>query len=160
MKTKISYERMFEFVAISQQWLVKDQDNADTKLGYALNKMMSRLKKSQKRYHARVDEIQIDTCVVSDGEAMNDQGKRTPKGCILKDANGQFEYTKEGALERNRKIQELFESQFEVEAYFATELPDKLTYAEREAFDGLVMVNTPECEEPLTEKTAEQPSVS
>jgi hypothetical protein len=132
MKTTTTNEAMMDFIAVAQQWMVKDESHAETKLGWAIQRMLLRLKKAQQRIEDRIAEIQIDNCVTDE------------KGIIVKDSRNQFEYTKEGAILRNKQLRELYEREIEVEPYIATELPMKddkinLTIAEQEYFNGFVM---------------------
>ncbi len=158
---KKTYEEIFDFIEISQQWLMKDKadpkepdygPNAETKLGYAVQKMLSRFKKTHKRYQARVEETQIDNC-------MTDE-----KGRILKDERGSLEFTKEGILKRNAEIQALGEQEIEFEPHIACELPKKenseidLSFAELEAFEGFVLNSVERSEEPQREAAAAQAS--
>lgn len=132
MKTTTTNEAMMDFIAVAQQWMVKNESHAETKLGWAIQRMLLRLKKDQQRIEDRIAEIQIDNCATDD------------KGLIIKDARGQFEFTKEGAIQRNKQLRALYEKQIEIEPYIATELPMKdnkinLTIAEQEYFNGFVM---------------------
>ncbi len=127
MKTKTTFERLFEFARAADGWLARDKANERTKLGYAISRMTARVKKAQERYLAAVEDINIDACATDD------------KGIILRDSRGDFTYTRDGLKQRNKLRQELYESEIEVEPYFATQLPDDLTEAEREAFEGFVV---------------------
>lgn len=151
-KIKITYERLFEFVAVAHQWLAKNEPEAKEpadavyKLGYAILRTLKQCKKPQQKYLARRDEIQIDCCAV-------DENKR-----ILKDARGNFEFTQAGLKDRNLQWQKLDEVEIEIEHYFAAEIPDNLTFAEREAFDGIVLTDKHDGEGPQAEE-AQQTAV-
>lgn len=146
MKNKTTHERMFDFIAVAQMWLAKDKGHIDTKLGYAIQRTFDRLKKPQQKFQSRRDEIHIDTCLTDE------------KGRILRTDRGEFEYTKEGLKERNLKVQSLFEAEIEVEPYYAREIPDGLTFAEKEAFNGFVLLGNPESEQ-VNETEIQQTSV-
>jgi hypothetical protein len=128
---KRSYEDLNRFVFAAQRWLEKDKANEFTKLAYAIAKVTARCQKHLQRYQAKVQDFRIDVCLTSDKEGE--------KGKILKDAQGDLEFTPAKLKECNRKQQELFESEVEIEPHFATEVPKNLTEIEREVFEGLVI---------------------
>ncbi len=129
MKIKTTYEKLFGYAVVASAYLAEKESRKDTKLGYAIiTRMDPRVSSAQKRYQLASEEISIDHCATDE------------KGIVLKDGNGNFEFTKEGLKERNKKRQELFESvEIEVEVYIATQVPDDLTPAEYDALEGFVL---------------------
>jgi len=127
MKTKTTFENVLTFALTAQVWLAQNKDNENTKLGYAISRMNARIQKAQQRYNNQREDIQIDCCQTDE------------KGIILKDEQGQYKFTKPELKRRNKEWQDLFEKEIEIEPYFATALPDDLTYVEREAFAGFVI---------------------
>lgn len=155
MTTKTTHERLFDFIAVAQVWIMKDPDNMDNKLGHAIQRTCDRLKKPQQKYHDRREEITIDHCLTDE------------KGRILRSGNDRegwnYEFDKQGLKERNAKLRELMVAEFEFEAYICKDLPMKdgkinLTFAEQQAFDGFVM-HAREYAEPIDDATTEQQPV-
>jgi hypothetical protein len=124
---KTTHEDLIAFSQAAQAWLDKDKANANTKLGYAIAKLHTRMKKILDRYNNAREDIQIDTCSPDE------------KGIILRDERGNYRYTKEGMKERNKQLQALYETPCEIEPYIATALPDDLTEIERDQFAGFVI---------------------
>lgn len=120
-----SYQECFEFFNVASQWLAKNPE--DSKMKYALTKMNRKIGKINEKYKDKVEEINIECCAVDD------------KGIILRGDNNSYQYNKEGLLERNKKVNELFRSEVEVEPYFATEPATNLTETEKEVFTGFVI---------------------
>jgi len=132
MKIKITYERLFgEFEPAAMVWLASG-DNAKTKLGYAINKLRPRIKKERERYANKLEDVNIDECSVDEKQNIirNDEGPPDDQGYV---------FTKEGKKKRNKRRTELWESETEIEAYFATSVPEDLSAADREAFMGIVI---------------------
>lgn len=127
MKTKTTYENLFNFAFAAQSWLAGGKDRDKTKLGYAITRMMPRVQKLQGKYNNGVEDINIDCCATDD------------KGIILRDEGGNYKFTKDGLKERNKRRESLFESEIEIEPYFATDVPADLTDLEREAFYGFII---------------------
>lgn len=134
MTVKTTYEKIVGFSMMARIWFAKDKSNENTKLGYALTKMDARLQKIQQKYNNRRVDIQIDNCATDE------------KGLILKDERGEYRFDKAGLKKCNEELQTLFESEVEIEPYFATQVPDSLTEAEREAFTGFVLEKTQSAE--------------
>ncbi len=129
MKIKVTWERLFEFVEISGLWLAKDPKNADTKLGYALQqRMQPRVKKAGTKYNSLREDIAIEYAVTDD------------KKHILKDERGSYIDTVESAKAKKARWEKLYEEgTYEIEPYFATEIPEGLTDIEIEAMTGFVI---------------------
>jgi hypothetical protein len=127
VRLKTTYEQLFIFARAAQAWLAKDKANENTKLGYAIHKMLTRSEQFQGRYNNAVSDLQADNCATGD------------KGVILRDARGNMEFTPEGIKKLTQQRQALYESEIEVEVYFATQVPEDLTDIERDDFAGFVL---------------------
>jgi hypothetical protein len=127
MKLKTTYEQLFIFARAAQAWLAKDKANPATKMGYAIHKMITRTEQHQNRYNNAVADLQADNCATDD------------KGVMLRDARGGLEYTKDGFKKLTKQRQALYETDIEVEVYYATLIPTDLTDVERDEFAGFVL---------------------
>lgn len=125
--TKTTYEAIYVFLLVSQVWLAAKEENAKSKLGYALQKVRLRAEKLWNQYQAKVEDLNIDHCVVDD------------KGVILKDEKGEYKFTKEGMKARNQARQKLYESEVEIDPHFVTAKLPELSTSEQLAFIGFVM---------------------
>lgn len=120
-----SYQDCFEFLNVAGQWLSKHEE--ESKFKYALAKVSRKLNKSREKYQESIEEINIEHCATD------------KDGVILRDTNGQYKYTKDELIKRNRKMNELFHSEVEVEPHIASEIPEGLTDLEKEVFEGFVL---------------------
>jgi len=129
MKITVTWERLFDFMEIAGAWLAKDKANENTKLGYAIQqRMQPRLKKAVNKYNSRRQDIAIEYAVTDD------------KKHILKDERGEYIDTVESATAKKARWEKLYEEgTYEIEPYFATELPEDLTDIEVEALTGFVI---------------------
>lgn len=127
MSSKTTYERLINYNAHSRVWLNEDKGNAKTKLGYAISRLSPRIEKLLQRYQNESEDINIDHCATDD------------KGYILRDERGDYRFTRDELKKRNHARQKLFESEVEIEPYFATEVPDDLPAAFHEICLGLII---------------------
>lgn len=129
---KTNWQRIVRFSRAAQTYLAENENNKNTKLGYALKRVTSQLEKIQTDYLQRRDDISIDHAAV-DGD-----------GVLLIEADGRFRFTRESLKERNKQWRELDEADiFEIEPHFTTseswaDVPH-ITEDMREAFSGLVI---------------------
>lgn len=135
-KVKTTYEKAHQFLMAAQMWLSKDKSRANTKFGWALQRVLPRVQKVLGQYNDRLEELRIDLCSADDA------------GNVLKDAHKELVFTKENLKKFNAERQKLYESfEVEIEAYHATKLPP-LTLSEHMAFEGFVIAEGQEPEEP------------
>jgi hypothetical protein len=124
---KTSWPKIVAFSRGAQAYLAQDEANKNTKLGYAIKRVISQLEKIQTDYMQHRDDASID-CAATD-----------EKGVLLTEADGRFRFTPEKLKERNRLWRELdAQEMFEIEPYFATEVPD-IDESIREALTGFVI---------------------
>jgi hypothetical protein len=124
---KFSWNQCTQFAAAAQSVIDRAKGN-ETKLTYAINRVISRIQKHQATISDAIGDIEIDYCVV------------TEKDVIVRDAQGNLQYTKDGIKARNVATRKyLSEANVEVDPYFATKLPDDLTVEEIEALTGFVI---------------------
>jgi len=127
-----SYRECFEFARAGQQWIAKHEE--ESKFKYALTKVMRKLNRVQERWQELIEESNIEHCATDSA------------GVILRDEKGQYKYTKEELLKRNKRVNSLYDQPVEIAPHFATEVPEDLTELEREIFNGFVLKDEPEGE--------------
>lgn len=133
---KPTYEHLFNFLRISQAWLAKSESNAKIKLGYAIERVAPRVQKALQVYQSKLEEVDLDHCATD------------KDGIVLRDEHGQFRFKPDQEKLRNAARQSLFESEVEdFKPYFATKVPEDLTYLERYAFWPVVLEADPNVEE-------------
>ena len=123
---KTTYEDLFEYHRISQEWL-KLESNTDTKLGYAIKRTQKRVEKAIRKHQRLERDINADNCATDE------------KGIILTDPTGGFKFTPAGLKAVNIAVEQLADKEVEIEPYYATAIPDGLPELEREVFRGFVL---------------------
>lgn len=106
---------------------INSQNGAESKLKYAIERVMKRTKKVIEQYREDLEDAQIEHCYADE------------KGVIVRDGRGEYQFTKEGLTALNQKRRELVRSEVSVEPYFATELPENLDPTTKEIFTGFVI---------------------
>lgn len=121
-----SWTKLFRFFQVAQSYLATHTE--DTKLRYALNRVMPQITKAQAKITEKFEEIDVDHCATDD------------KGIVLKDAQGGFQFTKDELKKRNTERNKACEAdEFEFTPYFATTIPDDLGEIELDAFAEIVI---------------------
>jgi len=122
-----TYQQANEFFSVARNYLqIHPEDN---KLRYALTRTIKSASRLLGEYQDAVEEVNINNCLAADDG----------KGAILRDARGEYQFTKEGALNRKAQIGELFRKKVSLNVHFATELPKDLSLSDRDAFQGFVI---------------------
>lgn len=122
MKT---FRECFEFIRAANQWISKHEE--ESKFKYALTKVARKLARVQEKWNEGIEEANIEHCATD------------KEGVILRDDKGQYRYTKEELIARNKVVNKLYDTQVEFQPHFATEVPEDLTELEREVFEGFVL---------------------
>lgn len=131
-----SWNQCTAFAAMAQAFLARNKDK-ETKLSYAINRVIARIQKQQTTVTEALSDIEIDHCVTE---------KHGEDDVIVRDGQGNLQFTREGIKKRNAETKKyLNEANIEIEPYFATKLPDGLSVFEIEAFAGFV-ISTEEAE--------------
>lgn len=130
MITLKSPSEISRFVNVAANWL--QQNPASTKLSYAINKVFKETHKALETYNIRLQEIDIEN-------ASTD-----PTTGVLLVKDDKYQFTKPDAIKRNRERVELMNTPVQIQAYFATALPDDLHPSYRDAFIGFVIEPQPE----------------
>ncbi len=126
-KIETTYQEANEFFSVARGYLQMHPE--DNKLRYALTRTMKSASRVLGEYQDGVEEININNCLAADDG----------KGAILKDARGEYQFNKEGALKRKAQIGELFRKKISLNVHFATNLPEDLSLSDRDAFLGFVI---------------------
>lgn len=118
-------EEVLEFLGVAEVWLQKNQD--DSKFCYAVDKVAKDARSVKKHMEHLINDINVKHAI-EDG---------TPKK-LLRNERGEYEYTKNGMLARNKDARELLEQTTEITPHFA-EAPEGLRQDLRDAFTGFVI---------------------
>lgn len=108
---KATYQDISLFNRVAQMWL--EVNPADTKFRYALTRMLNsrngRISKLLESYNNELEDINVShAAVFSEGDK---------KSVFIREANGNYSFTKEGSKEWNRLARELWHKEVEVEPY-------------------------------------------
>jgi len=129
MTTKFSWNQCQQFLNMAQLYL--GENKSETKLTYALKRVLSRVVKQKATVDERLLDLNIDHCVTA---------KQGDDEVIVRDGRGDLQYTKDSQKACNTaKLKYLAEANIEVEPHYATKLPDDLGIFELEAFSGFVI---------------------
>jgi len=124
---KFPWTDIIKFSQASSQYLADEASNKNTKLGYAIKRVSAQFERLQMRRTEDRNDIDVDNCATDE------------KGIILTEPDGRFRFTKEGLKARNLALRRLDDEGFEVEPYFATEIPEDLNEFCVEAFTKFVI---------------------
>lgn len=160
-----NYERILVFEQTATSYLKRDAKNQDTKLGYAILKVLkspdyTKIKKDIQKgsialndeTKTAIEDAEIDLCQVDkDGSILYD---------VSTDKNGNpnrvYKFTKDAMKKRNKKIYELkkaYENKveeymdkvmadnYDIKPYMATVVPPGLAESEIDAFKGFVITD-------------------
>ena len=123
-----TYSELFTFINVATKWLKDNKD--ESKLRYAVKKVMKSCDKLITSYQEKVEDLNIEHC--SEDE----------NGIIRKDAQGGFQFTKDNLRKRNAAMRKLQDEKVEVPSFFADH-KDDLSDSEVEAFTGFVIEPAP-----------------
>jgi hypothetical protein len=157
--SKFSYRRVMEFQEAVQGYLLRQAEKSladarargadaeelkrletaepNTKFYYAIKRVLKNLRRPMERHGEAVQDISVEHAATEE-----------KTGVLLMDGE-RFRFTREGMRSRLTALRRLNdEAEYEVEPYFATEVPADLTEEEQQAFAGFIL--RPEPEEPET----------
>ena len=146
---KTTFRSVFEFRGHAQAYLAscdRKRDEAKkpkegeeaakpeprSKFEYALRKVLKKSDRIAEDYNDTLSDIQIDN-------ALDDPTTKE----LLKDSQGQFKYSKEGAKARNKAARELLDKPCEIEPHIAESVPDDVEDDQREEFRGFIIADVP-----------------
>jgi hypothetical protein len=127
---KKTFGEMYEFRVHASLYL-KTLEEGETKLAYAIKKVDKKLQKHFDEYNEAMADVEID-------HAATDEN-----GILVTDEKGGFRFTPDSIKAKRKaykKLADEWESkEFEVDTYFATEVPEDLNENFRNAFEGFVL---------------------
>lgn len=98
----------------------------NNKFAYALYKCIHKLPVDEKEI---LKKLQIQNCMCDE-----------KTGAILRDANGQYMFTKDGELKLESDWKKELDVEYEIEPYLATFLPPDLNDIEKDVFNNFVLI--------------------
>jgi hypothetical protein len=125
MKT---YTEIIVFLNAGQTYLIA-HDKVESKLKYALKRMIKTCTKLYETYTESVEDLRIEHCSID----------ATKGDVILYNANGSYAFTRDGLRAFTKATRALREQAVEVAPFLAQAVPDDLTDDERAAFAGFVL---------------------
>lgn len=153
---QISIRKLLEYNTTASIWLMKNKDNANTKLGYSISRMVDRYNKAIKPHTDIIQKANDDMEDVRQDHQKEEGGKLIWD--IVKDNNGkevrERAYSKEDAKKITKKVRDIQDKMekdleallndpekgtVEIEPRFATSIPEGLTDFEKEVFSGIVI---------------------
>jgi hypothetical protein len=124
---KTTNRGVIDFINYAAPWL--QVNGPDTRAGYAVKRMLDRATALYQRYQETQEDLNIDNCITEAGT-----------GKILREADGKYQFTKEGLKKLNADVRALLAREVEIEPYYATEAPKKgWSQADKDAFAGFVL---------------------
>ncbi len=128
-KTKQSYKAIFKFIANANVYLKMHTE--ETKLKYAIERTGESVNKATQEYTKKLRDIKLEHALSEPNGKVpfttNEQGER------------EYEYTKDGLKALDKAIEDLFNSEVEIEVYYATELPETLEEGFKNVFKEFVI---------------------
>jgi len=122
---KTSWAKLIQASRVADAYLTKHPEK--TKLEYAIQRTLSRIAKTNDGLQEQLETIDID-------HASTDKD-----GILLTGPNG-YQFTPEKKKARNAKRTALIKAvDVEIDPYFASEIPDDISEADLDAFEGIII---------------------
>jgi len=114
-----------DFVSYSNKYL----SQTDTKVCYAVEKVLRLNKNISSDFQESVADIQIEFCSVDD------------KGNIIFDEHGRRKFTRENEKNLNKAVKELYNEEIKIKPFYCTDKQwvDSLNEDEKEIFKGIIL---------------------
>jgi hypothetical protein len=127
---KTTYREIINFANAASRWLAiqEKEKQPQTKLSYAVARMLKRCQKPLDDYNGEIEDLRLD-------HALEDEKTKA----VLRDEAQQYKFSKQGLKTVIEKQRELLEKEIEIEPYIATALPASLNDDVKVAFEGFVM---------------------
>jgi hypothetical protein len=122
---KTTLENVLRFIQTGAQYTAGKEK--ETKLTYAIKRVMERAKKINQKFHRDLEDERIRHAAV-DGDDV-----------ILTDGQGNYRFKREQLLAFRKKELELQEREVDIEPFITECDQSKLSEAQIEAFDGFVL---------------------
>lgn len=121
-----TYQEVIRFVNAATNYASQNHD--ENKLKYALTKTQKSVAKVVEEYNEKLEDLRIDHCSVDE------------KGIILRDANGNYLFGRDGLKALVQGQRALNNQNVEVQEHIA-EIPENFDETYREVFTGFVLQN-------------------
>lgn len=127
---KKTIREIIQFNNFATNWVA--QNGVETKLKYAVNRMIKRTDPIKEKAFEELENARIDNCSVDErGNILREEG------------NPQlYKFTKDGLKALNKRSKEIYSDEIEFEQYIATQLPEDLDEVIRQIFTGFVIKET------------------
>lgn len=148
---KKTIRQLLDYNRAAGTWLIKNKDNQDTKLGYAIQRMAERYTKAIKPYTERInttdeqiEDLRQDHQKEENGKLVWDMvkdGTKETRERAYSKADAKILTTKIREVQKKLEadLEVMLEQEVDIEPRFATSIPDNLTEFEKEVFTGLVI---------------------
>jgi hypothetical protein len=132
---KTTYRDIINFVNSASRWQqLQERDKLpQTKLSYAVARMLKRCQKPLEDYNGKIEDLRLD-------QALEDEKTKA----VLRDEQQQYKFDKNGLKKVLEDQRALLNQEIEIEPYIATALPGDLSSDVRIAFEGFVIEPEPE----------------
>ena len=111
----------------------------NTKIAYVIKKVLGKLSKILEDYNDELEDIHIECCSVDEKGVIEYDVTKNASGHEIR----HYRFTKDNLMEKRQKERELLKEwggkDFEVEAFYTTEVPEDMTQEEKEALEGFVL---------------------
>lgn len=125
---KTTLRDVINFANSASRWMSIQEKQPQTKLSYAVARMLKRCQKPIEDYNAKIEDIRLDN-------ALEDEKTKA----VLRDEAQQYKFSKEGLRKIIEEQRKLLDGEIEIEPYIATAIPDDLSDDARVAFEGFVL---------------------
>lgn len=126
---KKTYKQVFNFNVNANNYLKLHTE--ETKLKYAIERVGKANESVINSYYQKLADLQLEHAYANEKGVVpfttNEQGTRV------------YEYSKEGLKKLDKAIEDLFNSEVEIQVYYATELPEDYDNQWDEIFKGFVI---------------------
>ena len=139
---KKSYKQIFAFINAASAYMEADKETSvenkteDTKLTYALTRVLENMQPIIDAYKASVKDIQLE-------HALEDERGKVTFTINIKTGEREYDYTKEGLKALDKALETLFNTEVDVKVYYATSLPEDLAPVYNILFKGFVIKEEP-----------------
>lgn len=120
-----TYREVFQFINAGSRWLAEHKKDEDTRLGYAIAKLIKKLGKHDSDYREAVEDLNVEHCEVND------------KGHIIHE-NDNYVFSKEGKKKRDAAQRKLLDTPVNFEPHYVTTIPEGITPDMQVALEGFV----------------------
>jgi len=111
--TKVTNKQVSTFRQNARNYLIANPEQS--KLQYALSKMLKKTESIQEKYQEEEQEIRIDLATIDKDGVL-----------VIDEKTNSYRYKKEDAKKLDQKLRELANKEVEIEPYIASHLPENL----------------------------------